>query len=424
MDRTPFRAVAAAATIVVLAGCSTTPTTPSSGGDGDGGGGQLSFLSPWTQDQTAPMLDAYAEENPDVQIQVTYIAGNENAQQLLATQLAAGNAPDVFYLNPGAGSPTSVGVLGEAGYLTNLSGEDWAADLEAPYRDFLSFDGNVYAYPSTIFGIGAIYNDTMLADAGLEAPETFPEVLKFCSDASASGHPAYVLGAGALWINALIPYAFASTLVDSQAPDFEASVGDGSDFSNSEWVTALEQYQQMIDSGCFQENPTGTDGPSTWEIAGRGDVFGVVAPGSLLSEVQRNAPDGAEFTMRALPATDDAGETTMPVSLSSTLGINAESENPDLALDFVNWLSEGDQLALIASLQVGAVPTISTDSFEAPAEIAIVGELSSAGRTTPVPDLAWPNAEIQAALQSGGQGMLLGSSTPEQVAESMQSAVQ
>ena len=422
MKRPIWIAASAAATIAALAGCTTTPTQ--STGDGSGDAVQLSFLSPWTQDQTTPVIDAYTEENPDVQIDVTYIAGNENAQQLLATQLSAGNAPDVFYLNPGAGSPTSVGVLAEAGYLVDLSDESWAGDLEDPYRQFLSYDGAVYAYPSTIFGIGAIYNDTMLSDAGLTAPETFSDVLEFCGDAAAAGHPAYVLGAGAVWMNALIPYALASTLVDSQDPEFEANVGDGSDFTDSAWTTALEQYQQMMDAGCFQENPTGTDGPSTWQIAGRGDVFGVVAPGALLSEVERNAADGAEFTMQALPATDDASETTMPVSISSTLGINAASDQPDAALEFVNWLSAPEQLAMVAGLQVGAVPTIPSDAFDVPDSIAIVDELAVDGRTTPVPDLAWPNPEIQAALQSGGQGMLLGSSTSQQVAEAMQAAAQ
>ncbi|GEK79220.1 ABC transporter substrate-binding protein [Agrococcus baldri] len=413
--------------LMALAGCSTTPT-PQSGDGSDGqddqGGlsGELSFLSPWTQAQTAPMIEAYAEENPDATINVTYIAGNENAQQLLATQLAAGNAPDVFYLNPGAGSPTSVGVLGEAGYLADLTEQEWAADLEEPYRSFLSHDGAVYAYPSTIFGIGAMYNQTMLDEAGLEAPQTWSDLLAFCGDATEAGHPAFVLGAGAVWINAVIPYALASTLVDSQDPDFEAGVGTETDFTDSEWVTVLEQYGEMVEAGCFQENPTGTDGPSTWGIAGAGEVFGVVAPGALLSEVQAAAAEGAEFMMHALPATDDASETTMPVSLSSTLGVNAASESPELALDFVNWLSASEQLAMIASLQAGAVPTIASDDFEAPAAIAVVEELSSAGRTTPVPDLSWPNPEVQAALQSGAQGMLLGSSTPQQVTEAMQAA--
>lgn len=422
MKRNTLTAAGAAAAVLALAACTSTPQGP--GGGDDGGTGTLSFLSPWTQAQTTPMIEAYAEVNPDIEINVTYVAGNENAQQLLTTQLAAGNAPDVFYLNPGAGSPTSVGVLAEAGYLLDLTDEEWADDLEEPYRSFLSHDDSVYAFPSTIFGIGAIYNQGMLDEAGLEAPQTWNDLLTFCSDANAAGTPAFTLGAGAAWINALIPYALAATLVDSVDPEFESQVGAGTDFSQSEWVTALAQHQEMVDAGCFQDSPTGTDGPTTWQVVGQGESFGVVTVGALLSEIQANAPEDTEWVMHALPATDDPEQTTMPVSLSSTVGVNAASDQSDAALAFVNWLSEGEQLAQLAGLQAGAVPTITSEEFDAPPSVAIVDELSAADRTTPVPDLYWPNAEVQAALHAGVQGMLLGEQTPEDVTAAMQSAAQ
>lgn len=419
MQRSRLIMAGAALAAVLLTGCTTTPQQPS-GGEGEGA--TLSFLSPWTQAQTQPMLDAYAEEHPEVTINVTYVAGNENAQQLLTTQLAAGNAPDVFYLNPGAGSPTSVGVLAEAGYLRDLSQESWAGELTDPYRTFLSHDGAVYAYPSTVFGIGAIYNEAKLSEAGLAAPQTWSELIKFCGDATKNGSPAFTLGAGATWINAVIPYALAATLVDSKNPDFEAQVGTSTDFTDSEWVTALAKYQEMIDAGCFQENPTGTDGPTTWKNVGKGDSFGVVAPGSLLSEIEANAPEGSTWRMAALPATDDAQETAMPVSLSSTVGVNAKSKQPEATMAFVNWLAAPEQLARLAELQAGAVPTIPNDTFEVPESIAVVQEMQEAERATPVPDLAWPNPQVQAALQSGSQAMLLGQSNPEQVTKDMQAA--
>lgn len=424
MKRSTLTAAGAAAAVLALAACTTTPQGPDGNGGegGDTGSGTLSFLSPWTQAQTTPIIEAYAAANPDIEINVTYVAGNENAQQLLTTQLAAGNAPDVFYLNPGAGSPTSVGVLAEAGYLLDLSEEEWADELEEPYRGFLSHDDAVYAYPSTVIGLGAIYNQGMLAEAGLQAPQTWSDLLTFCSDASAAGTPAFTLGAGAAWINALIPYAFASTLVDSVDPEFEANVGSGTDFTESEWVTALAKHQEMAGAGCFQDSPTGTDGPTTWQAVGQGESFGVVTVGAMLSEIAANAPEGTEWMMHALPATDDADQTTMPVSLSSTVGVNADSDQSEAALAFVNWLAEDEQLAQLAELQVGAVPTITSDAFEAPASIAVVEELSAAGRTTPVPDLSWPNAEVQAALHSGVQGMLLGEQTPEDVTAAMQDA--
>ncbi|WP_182111243.1 MULTISPECIES: ABC transporter substrate-binding protein [unclassified Actinotalea] len=421
--------VVAALALMSLTACSSAaeePEAPETGGGSEGGevSGELSFLSPWTKVQTEPLIAAFEESHEGTTVNVTYVAGNENAQQLLSTQLSAGNAPDVLYLNPGAGSPTSVGVLAENGYLADLSDAPWADQLEEPYRSFLSYEDKVYGFPSTAFGIGAIYNQTAMEAAGLTPPTTWSEVLDFCADAQDAGLPAYVLGANMAWISQLIPYALASTLVDSKDPEFEAGVGTENDFTDSEWVTVMEKYGEMIDAGCFQQNPTGTDGPASYVMLGKGEALAAVQVGALLSEIQKNAEEGTVFEMVPLPATDDPDETTLPASLSSTMGVNADAKNPELAMAFVNWMSEVEQLSMLAELQAGAVPTIGAENFEAPVEVAVFQQFQAEGRTTPAPDVSWPNPEVQAALQAGAQGMLVGSSTAESVTADMQAAAQ
>ena len=71
MNRSTLIISVGVATLVATAGCSTTPTQPNSAAGSAGGSGSLSFLSPWTKDQTEPMVAAYAAAKPDVKINVT-----------------------------------------------------------------------------------------------------------------------------------------------------------------------------------------------------------------------------------------------------------------------------------------------------------------------------------------------------------------
>ena len=54
---------------------------------------------------------------PNIEVDATFAPNNAALYQLLTTQLAAGNAPDVFVTYPGCGTPISVCMLAKSGYL-------------------------------------------------------------------------------------------------------------------------------------------------------------------------------------------------------------------------------------------------------------------------------------------------------------------
>lgn len=413
------RAVAAALVAIIataVSGCSTAKNTAS--GDKE----TLTFLSPYTKDQTEPLLQAFEQSHPGKKVNASYLA--KDSQQLLLTQLAAGTAPDVMYMNPGAGAPTAVGVLAKAGYLADLSDAPWASKIPDDYKPYLSHEGRVYAFPSTIFGLGGLYNMTDMRRLGLTAPDTWSAVLAFCAAAKQKGAVAYAAGAGEGWIAQLITYALVSTLVDGKDESFESGVGKGSKFAGSEWVTALRKHREMAKAGCFQSNPTGTDGPASYKLVGSGKALAVVQVSAVLADVQAQAPQGTEFQLLPLPATDNQAETHMPASLSSTMGINAKAKNPELAREFVNWMSEPAQLAKLASRQAGTLPTITAPDLTPPAVLSDFQKRAQGGRTTPIPDSVWPNPTIQATHIAGVQAMLLDKKTPEQIAAEMDTAAQ
>ena len=65
----------------------------------------------------------------------------------ITTQLQAGNGPDVFFINAGGGQAGSVGTLGEAGKLLDLTGK--VADGAVPENAVasMSYDDKLVAVP-------------------------------------------------------------------------------------------------------------------------------------------------------------------------------------------------------------------------------------------------------------------------------------
>ena len=62
-----------------------------------------------------PVVAEFEKENPNITVNLVETPTDSYAQ-VLRTQLQAGNAPDVFYGQPGAGNPNAILPSGEAGY--------------------------------------------------------------------------------------------------------------------------------------------------------------------------------------------------------------------------------------------------------------------------------------------------------------------
>jgi raffinose/stachyose/melibiose transport system substrate-binding protein len=84
------------------------------------------------------MIKNFNNVYPDIQLKVTYVSSG-TIPTLLATQLQAGNAPDLFYMKPGRSRPTAVWPLAEAGRVLDLSGSPWISRIYPPVKKFMTW---------------------------------------------------------------------------------------------------------------------------------------------------------------------------------------------------------------------------------------------------------------------------------------------
>jgi len=407
-----------AATAITLTGCSNNPAA-----EGD------QVLTMISNSDFKAAVDGWISDfeaaNPGVTIQVTYAGGND-FESVVGTAIASGNAPDIIDVLPGTSGQASTQENIKSGVLLDLSDQAWAADVpqsvNSQNQPDLDDDG-VYAYPVLVQPMGAFYNLGTLEETGLEPPTTWSDLLDFCADAKAAGKVAYSLGIADQWITQLIPFSLADTLVYGDEPswgrDNALSNGDVT-YPDSGWKDVFEKYNEMNANGCFNADPNALNLDASLAPVASGGAIGIVQVGGLFGNLQ-SLDDTQEYTLFALPATDDPEETYMPASPAHEFGVSADSDQQQLALKFIDFLAQPANINKFVETIGGAVPAVPNDEFEPPVLLEQFNEFVANDRVRSFPFFS--NAEVQNTLMVETQNMFLGTATPQQVVERMQAAV-
>ncbi|BDZ65287.1 ABC transporter substrate-binding protein [Agromyces mangrovi Wang et al. 2018] len=420
MSRITKRATAAIAVAAVaglaLAGCST--DTSSEGADGE----VVLTMSGWADDGIAEALIAqFEEDNPGVTIDYTGLPW-PNILTQINTELVSGTASDIVVVFPGNGNPITAQTLAKGNYLADLSDSPWVSNYNEANQAVMGADGTILMGANAFTIIPAIYNTQALEAVGATPPTTWSEVLDLCKTATDNGKVAYALAAVAGGNYHTVPYALTATLLYGPDPDFvpDQYAGDAT-FSDSDWNAALDQYTELIDAGCFTADATGTALDIAQGQVAKGDALGMITVSPQISTIQDMAPDGATFETAAFPSTDDPADTFLPVGLGAGYGVNAKSENLDLAKKFVDfYLSEA---GLRIAVDNGSIyPSGPVDGYTPPETLAGVSDQVQSDKTVSFPDQTWPNAVVNDAYTTGLQTFIGGSTTAATLLQQMDAA--
>lgn len=350
-------AIGAVALALLAAGCS------SSGDDGndDSGGAISGNIRVWTHTNKSfnkayqALADSYMAENPDVSIEFetfeydTYI-------QTLQTSLPAGTEADVLQM---FGSWT-------CSYSSNLATvpEDVATVKEAQEEFFkgplggYECDDELYGLPqeSNVEYGATLVNTAMAADASvsLDGWDSFDE---FKADAKAmtvtSGDKISRSGYH-FTTNDGISYTFLSLILQNGGAYLD---DDGTfTFTTPEAKASLELMKSFVDEGIV--DPVLFDDVSNWV----GDCFfteqcamGLVGPW-VVPEYAADFPDVAAVTEYvALPTLDNS---EFAADSGWGLTTSSASEEPDLAWDFISYVTQNADNALQWNLSTGTLPAL------------------------------------------------------------------
>ncbi|MCT9137600.1 ABC transporter substrate-binding protein [Streptomyces violarus] len=412
--RKPAVLLAAVTATAFLAACS---GGTKAGDSSDGAEAKTLTLASVDQGSVEDVVKAFEKANPGVKVRYT-TSGADQYQQQIRTQLSSGTAPDVMSVWPGNGNPGATHVLAKPGYLRDLSDQPWAAKMPEAIKTVAQYEGKTY---NAIFGqngIGAVYNQQAMEKAGLTSPETWTDLLAFCKAAKAKGTPAFALGNQDNWVTQLVLYALVATTVYGDDRDFDQKMQAGqATFAKSPWTTAVDKYLTMEKTGCFQQNPLGTNYEASQQLAASGKTLGIVQGNWVIALLKGKNPRGT-FTFKALPATDDPSATLIPAAAGAGYGVNAKAKNEDLALKFVNFVMSPEGMNLFVKKQ-GGLPSLPDTGYAVDPSLTELSTFIKANRTVPFMDQLWPNAKVQQTMLSGLQEIFSDQSTPEALLKEM-----
>jgi multiple sugar transport system substrate-binding protein len=293
-------------TISLFAGCGgggDTTTKPAETTSGDGGettadGGSNSeatvTLDLWhyfgEHEQTVfdAMIEKYnAENDKGIEVVATFVA-REDLMKQYTMGAVSGELPDIGMVdNPDHASFTTMGVFEDITDLVN----DWGqADqfFEGPMKS-ATLDGKIYGLPHNSNCLALIYNKTMLADAGVEVPETWDDLM-VAAEKLTQGDT-YGLSISAVK-NEEGTFQF--------MPWFISAGGSIDDLSSPECVNALSFLTEMIDKGYMSKDVINwTQADANSQFIGGKAAMQINGPWNI-ANIQNDAPD-LDFGVALVP---------------------------------------------------------------------------------------------------------------------------
>ncbi|WP_424860571.1 ABC transporter substrate-binding protein [Streptomyces sp. MMS24-I29] len=374
----------------------------------DDGSGELRVVG--VADQQKPleeMVGRYRASHPAVRF-ATSFAPTDQVQTLVRTRLAGGNAPDVHVLYPGSGSAMSMAELARAGLLADLSGQPWTEEVPENFRSAYRREGRTYLYSAGSSVIGAIHNKRVFAEAGVEPPRTWSELLDVCARLKARGVVPIALGAQTPWVTQLITYALVPNAVHAKNPRFDADMAAGrAHFRGSGWADALGRYQELQRSGFFNANPNGTTYEQQTAMVAGGKAAMAVQVSAVLAGFRQAARTPDDLGMFPFPGNDDAADQWIPAGVVVGLGVSAHSRRAASAKAFVEFLGRQENVDRWAR-SVAAIPFRRGPATRVDPVLEEFLPLIDAGRAVPFMDQNWPNPEVQPAHFAAVQDLLAG----------------
>lgn len=325
-------ALAAAASVMVIA---------ASGCSASSGGGDANTIELWTSwsegEATAEALDPLIQEWADEQgytVNQTNFTYDQIHEKLIASA-AGGNLPDVVW-----GLPEYVGEFSKLGILANVSDawESWddAGEVSDAVKAAMTVDGEVVGFPYETTARAYLVHDDLLAEAGVEVPTTWDEVLAVGSKVQDATDSSFygITGAGVREPQELLVYLAQKglTIAEEQDGGGYANTWTENPDELAKAAEVFQFYEDLMGSGAVNEN-SATYG---WEDTDENFATGLTASfvtGNWLAEREGTNPDTmGDVSVHPIPYPEDGEPATYIESKPIFTMANSDSEAASIEL--------------------------------------------------------------------------------------------
>lgn len=425
-------AAAVTAAAIALAGCAGSPAQPAADVTADPVfEGKLTLLTKFggepLQTYFEDLATEYESEHPDVTVELIQET-DQSVKDKTKTLTASGALPDIYFTWTGDWAQNFI----DGGLAADLSdvirpGTEWGDRFGEASLSAFESDGKYYGIPLYNNGKFMGYNKAAFAAAGVEVPTSFDELIDACGPLRDAGYEPIAFGNKDGWpalhyMQQLFAYNVPDDVLQA---DFDPATAEWSDPG---YVASLEQLQTLV-TECT-DTGKGTNGVlyTTAQEAlagGRAAMYYQEVLEFDTVTVEGAALTDDDFGIFPLPVPDGAaGDPGAIEGAPEGYLINAKSPQAALAVDFMKFVTESENATTLSaapygnpSAVIGAVTeqTSSRAVFEGITAVNEASQLVGWLDTVTVP-------EVADAWLAGGEAIISGSSSAEEVLESVRAA--
>lgn len=290
----------------------------------------------------ATYLKYLSETLPNIEIEFEFVA-QDNFDNVLNSQLQAGEGPDIVEL----GGQTRL--LAKAGYLLDLTGQDFLESYQEAGIQPYTTDGKVYATPLQSWYEGIFYNRTMFQENGIEVPKTWDEFIALHEKLEAAGIKPQTMGAQSYEPMMKQSIALVNNEFYSKAENsgFDELFNQGKGVLADAWLPAVTEWYKIIEAGCLTEEMLGLSYDQALDEFATGKAaMWQCGPWAVETILSKN-PD-LDLGMFPIPGTNEQEPGWLVGGPGSAFAVNANSEHIEEALQVLKATATTEaQLALI-----------------------------------------------------------------------------
>jgi raffinose/stachyose/melibiose transport system substrate-binding protein len=345
--RSPAKHLAALATgaVVLAAACTSAPASDNVLRIAMGSPGEAQ-IRVW--DDVAKQFEA---ANPGTKVELNY--QDDDLYQTIGLQnlLNGRNAPDIYFEWTGNRLEQRV----KDGFAADISSKFASGPLAGLFDDATlnqyKVDDKIVMVPYSADVTNVLwYNKQLLADAGVQPPTTWEELLAACDKLNAAGLTPIASGNKDLWAAGNWLSHMASRVVGEDA--YAATLGGTGKFGTPEWEKAFGYITELADHKCVNESVNSIDDNEGAQLFFQGKAAMHPIGSWLVSWAIDEAPD-LDFDYVNLPAMPDAaGNQDSVIGVATGFVINAKSAKIDKAAEFMALLNSDENVQKLIEAEV------------------------------------------------------------------------
>ncbi len=305
-------------------------------------------------DEYAEMVEAFEKDHPGVTIEVQHAANDSNT--LLQSRVNSGDIPDVFDVESG----TSAKMYYEYAY-------DWTDDTDVTSlfnEDALETgrdeDGRIKSLPWTYENMGILYNKDCFEQAGItELPTTIDELEEACKKLEAAGITAFAMPAKESWVlGQLATHFMMDKSLDAEGTANALKSGEKQFADLPNWNNLFKMLDMAITYG--PDKPLEIDWETSENMLANGEAA-MIHMGDWCQSTLDSFNADANLGFLPCPVGSSADDCTLLSSCNWTYLVNKDSENLELAKEYLTYILTSEMGQYWMCDGVGAVPGVKTD---------------------------------------------------------------